>query len=153
MKKRLLLFSSILILVSMLHINCSKENGSAPPTSKTKTELIAKATWKFSDAKVNGTSVSSFLQSCQKDNILTFHSAGTGTADEGATKCDPSDPQTSPFTWNFQTNETILFVSTPFFSGGSSTFTLVSLTETELIISQNINVSGSTQNAVITFVH
>ncbi|MGK2861830.1 MAG: hypothetical protein ACSLE0_07840 [Chitinophagaceae bacterium] len=153
MKKRLISLSSIFILVSMLHINCSKEDSPAPPSSKTKTELITKAAWKFSDAKVNGSSVSAFLQTCQKDNILTFLTAGTGTADEGPSKCDPSDPQTNPFTWNFQTNETILFVSTPFFSGGSSNFTLVSLTETELVISQNINVSGSTQNAVITFLH
>ena len=152
MKKRLISLSGLLILVSILHINCSKDDN-PPPAAKTKTELITKTSWKFSDAKVGGTSVSAFLQTCQKDNVLTFLSAGTGTADEGATKCNASDAQTSPFTWSFQSNETILFVSTPFFTGGSSSFTIVSLTETELVVSQNITVSGSTQNAVITFIH
>ena len=152
MKKRLISLASLLLLIAILHIHCSKDDN-PPAAAKTKTELISKSTWKFSDAKVGGTSVSAFLQTCQKDNILTFLSAGTGTADEGPTKCSASDAQTTPFTWSFQNNETVLFVSTPFFAGGSSSFTLVSLTETELVVSQNITVSGSTQNAVITFIH
>ena len=135
-----------------LNSSCSKNDDPAP-AAKTKTELITKSPWKFSDAKVSGISVASFLQTCQKDNSLTFIAAGTGTADEGVTKCNVGDPQTNPFTWSFQTSETVLFVSTPFFTGGSSTFTLVSLTETELVVSQNITVSGGTQNAVITFIH
>jgi hypothetical protein len=39
------------------------------------------------------------------------------------------------------------------FTGGSSDFTLVSLSETQLVVSQNIMVSGSSQNAVVTFIH
>ena len=53
-----------------------------------------------------------FLKACYKDNIVTFMLRGTGTADEGATKCNPGDPQTAAFTWSFQTSETVLFVST-----------------------------------------
>jgi hypothetical protein len=152
MQKRLILFTGIFAFILVLGSSCSKNDDSGPAT-KTKGELISKAAWKFSDAKVSGVSVASFLQTCQKDNILTFAAAGTGIADEGLTKCDPTDVQANPFTWSFQTNETVLFVSTPFFAGGSSTFTIVSLTDTELTVSQNITVSGSTQNAVITFVH
>ena len=152
MQKRLILFTSILVFFLVFNSGCSKNEDSSP-AAKTKTELITKAAWKFSDAKVSGVSVSSFLQTCQKDNILTFSAAGTGIADEGATKCAPTDVQANPFTWSFQTSETVLFVSTPFFAGGSSTFTIVSLTDTELVVSQNITVSGATQNAVITFVH
>lgn len=139
-------------LFLVLFSSCGKDDP-PPPATKTKTELITSATWKFSDAKVGGTSVAPFLQACQKDNTMTFAAAGTGTGDEGPTKCNSADPQSNPFTWNFQSNETILFVSTPLFTGGSSTFTLVSLTATELVVSQNITVSGTTQNAVITFVH
>jgi hypothetical protein len=152
MQKRLILLCGIFAFFLFMNSSCSKDD-SNPPSAKTKTELITKTTWKFSDAKVGGASVAAFLQTCQKDNILTFLAAGTGTADEGATKCNAADPQTNPFTWSFQTSETVLFVSTPFFAGGSSTFMIVSLTETELVVSQDITVSGSTQNAVITFVH
>jgi len=132
---------------------CSKDDDDDNPAPKTNTELLTTGTWKFSDAKVNGTSVSSFLETCQKDNILTFLPAGTGTAGEGATKCNASDPDSNPFNWSFQTNETVLFVSTPFFTGGSSTFTIVSLTETQLVLSQMITISGFPQNAEITFIH
>jgi Lipocalin-like domain len=152
MQKKLILLSGIVAFFLLINSSCSKDNDPAP-AAKTKTELIVKTTWKFSDAKVGGASVSAFLQTCQKDNILTFIAAGTGTADEGTTKCDVTDPQTNAFAWSFQTNETVLFISTPLFSGGTSTFTIVSLTDTELVVSQNITVSGTNQNAVITFVH
>ncbi len=121
--------------------------------SPTKTYLISQSTWKFSSATVGGSDVSAFLQTCQKDNILTFTITGTGTLNEGATKCNPGDPQTSPFTWNFQSGETILFISTPLFTGGSSTFTLVSLTATQMVLSQIITVGGIPQTAVVTFIH
>ena len=153
MQKRFLLIAVLFSALQILNTGCSKDNDDPAPAGKTKTELLAKSSWKFSDAKVGGVSVAAFLQACQKDNVATFVAAGTGTADEGSTKCDAADPQTTPFTWNFQTNETILFISTPLFTGGSSSFTLVSLTDTELVVSQNMNISGSTQNVVITFVH
>jgi hypothetical protein len=130
---------------------CSKDDDN--PTPKTNTELLTMSTWKFSDAKVGGNSIAAFLETCQKDNILTFLAAGTGTAAEGATKCNAADPDSSPFNWNFLTNETVLFVSTPFFTGGSTTFTIVSLTETQLVLSQTITLSGIPQTAEVTFVH
>ena len=152
MQKRFLFVVVLFSAMQILSTSCSKDDDD-PPASKTKTELLVKSSWKFSDAKVSGVSVAAFLQACQKDNVATFLAAGTGTADEGATKCDAADPQTTPFTWNFQTNETILFISTPLFTGGNSSFTILSLTETELVVSQNMTISGSTQNVVITFIH
>ena len=130
---------------------CSKDDDN--PTPKTKTELLTMSAWKFSDAKVSGTSIAAFLEACQKDNILTFLAAGTGTAAEGATKCNASDPDSNSFNWSFQNSETVLFVSTPFFTVGSSTFTIVSLTETQLVLSQTITLSGFPQTAEITFIH
>ena len=151
MKKQLLLTLSRLALVFLFITGCEKESDPAP--EKTKTELLTQGTWKFSSATVGGSDVSAFLQTCQKDNILTFVSAGTGTVDEGLTKCNAGDPQTSSFTWSFQSSETVLFISTTLFTGGSSTFNLVTLTETQLVVSQNVDVSGSNQNAVVTFIH
>jgi uncharacterized lipoprotein YajG len=126
---------------------------SSSTSSKTRTELLTQSSWKFDNAKVAGADVSAFLQPCQKDNIIVFTSAGTGTLDEGATKCNSGDPQTSSFTWNFASNETVLHVSTVLFAGGSSDFSIVTLSDTQLVLSQNITVSGITQNAVVTFKH
>ena len=152
MQKRILFAIALLITVQIIPVACSKGANEAP-ANKSRSELISKAPWKFSNATVGGSSVSAFLQACQKDNILTFVATGTGTADEGFSKCNSADPQTNPFTWNFQTNETILFVSTPLFAGGSSTFSIESLTETELVVSQNMTISGSTQHVVVSFIH
>ena len=150
MKKQIVSIITGLTLLLFLLPGCKKENSPAP---KTKTDLIVQGSWKFSSATVGGTDVSAFLQSCQKDNTMAFASAGTGTADEGLTKCNSGDPQTNPFTWNFQNEETILFISATLFTGGNSTFSLVTLTDNQLVVSQDITVSGTTQNAVVTFIH
>jgi len=150
--KRLNLASFVVFSISLLFVACSKSDSNN--NSKTKTQLITQASWKFSAASVNGADVSSLITPCQKDNILTFSATGgTGTLDEGAMKCNAGDPQTTPFTWSFTNNETILHVSTIFFTGGSSDFTIVSLTETQLVVSQIVNIAGTMQTAVITFIH
>lgn len=149
--------NSLLTLVAALSIlfvasSCEKDNND--PAPKTKTELITSGSWKFSSAVVGTTNVNAFLQTCQKDNIMTFTATGlSGTLDEGLTKCNAGDPQSAPFTWSFGIGETTLNVSATLFTGGSNTFTLVSLTETNLVLSQMITVSGTPQNAVVTFVH
>jgi len=155
MKKLLPAF--VFIGIALLASSCKKDKSNSPAASKTKTDLITQSSWKFSKATVGGSDVSSFLQACQKDNILSFlkpsGSSGDGSLDEGATKCNTGDPQTNPFTWYFQNNESSIHITTILFTGGSSDFTLVSLSATELVLSQNITVSGNTQNAVVTFIH
>lgn len=149
MKSSLLKISSFLVLLAIVFQSCKKSSS----TPKTKTELIAQSNWKFSKATVGGTDVSAMLQSCQKDNTLSFQSNGNGTVDEGSTKCNAGDPQTYPFTWSFQSGETILHASAVLFTGGGSDFTIVSLTDTELVGSQNITLNGNTQSVVVTFIH
>lgn len=131
---------------------CQKDDDG--PAPKTKTQLLTQASWKFSSATVGGTDVSAAFQACQKDNILTLAAAGTGTLDEGPAKCNAGDPQTSPVTWSWLSGETQLNISTTLFTGGSSTFTLVSLTETQLVVSQSITIPpAGAQTAVVTFIH
>jgi hypothetical protein len=136
-------------LISILFVAC-KKSSSHP---KTNTDFLTQSSWKFDNAKVGGSDVSAFLQTCQTDNVLTFSSNGTGVLDEGATKCNSTDPQTNPFDWSFASNETVLHVSTVLFTGGSSDFTIVTLNDSQLVLSQNIMVSGSSQTAVVTFKH
>ena len=145
--KFILAFLSAVILFTA----CSKDSNNNAP--KTKTDLLVQSSWKFDNATVNGSDVSSLIQGCQKDNTITFAAGGTGTLDEGATKCSSNDPQSSPFTWSFATNETVLHVSATLFTGGSSDFNIVTLNETQLILSQNIDISGTSQNAIVSFKH
>ncbi|HPG12611.1 MAG TPA: lipocalin family protein [Chitinophagaceae bacterium] len=144
MKNTGLYLVSFLILTGTF-FSCKKNNDSPP----TKTELLTTGSWKFNSATSSGIDVSGALQSCQKDNIYTFVAGGTGTADEGATKCDPADPQTSAFTWAWLSNETMLQLSASFFSGTTGDVTIVSLTDTELVGSMVI----SGQTVIARFVH
>lgn len=139
-----------IILSVFLFGSCSKKAEDPPPT---KTELLTQSSWKFSKATVGGTDVSGLLQPCDKDNIYTFASAGTGTMDQGLLKCNIGDPQTNPFTWAWQSGETVLQISTVLFPGGSNTFSVKSLTGAQMVLTQNITVGGTTQNAEVTFVH
>jgi hypothetical protein len=153
MKKQLSLLALLITTNFFLFSSC-KKNDTPQPVPKTKTQLITQSSWKFKSATVNGGDISASLQTCQKDNVMTFTVALTGTVDEGLAKCNAADPQTNPFTWNFAASETMLHISTVLFTGGSSDFTLVSLTETELVVSQPFSVGpGVPQTVVVTFQH
>ena len=151
MKKQYFLLLTVLSLNLLIFSGCKKESA---PVPKTKTQLITQSTWKFKSAFAGSINIGPSLQPCQIDNILTFVSNGTGTLDEGSDKCDPADPQIRPFTWSFQTNETILFISATLFTGGSNTFNLVSLSETELVVSQTYTPPvGPSLLVTVTFNH
>lgn len=107
---------------------------------KTKTDLITQSSWKFDRATAVGLGdISSQVPACIKDNIYVFASNGTGTINESANVCAPSSA--GVFTWSFQNNETMLQLSAALFPGGSSSFTLVSLTEINLVISQLMTIA------------
>lgn len=149
MKKQNLSLITCLTISIFFLSSCQKDSGPTPPASKTNTQRMTENPWKFSTATVGSTNVSGSLQTCQKDNILTFTTGVTGTLDEGPAKCNTADPQNIPFTWNFASNETIIHISTVLFTGGGSDFTVVSLTDTQLKVSQII----SAQTVVVTFIH
>jgi hypothetical protein len=153
MKKQ---FFFLLVFISatvFIFSSCNKKD-STPVVPKTKTELLVLGAWKFKGATSGGSDISGSLQACQKDNIMTFLAAGTGSVDEGPAKCNAADPQINPLTWNFASSETILHVSATLFSNTGNDFTLISLTETELVVSIIYAPPiGPTFLVVITFQH
>jgi len=140
----------ILMLVSLSFFACKKSSTSAP---KTKTELITQNSWKFDHASAAGIGdVSSFIPDCYKDNVTVFATGGTGTISEEANVCSPSTA--GSFTWEFQSNETVLHLSAALFSGGTGDFNLESLTETNLVVSQTMTIAPYPSTTVtITFKH
>ena len=140
--------SLLSILSAVLILGSCQKDDSTDSIPKSKTELITLKAWKYNDAKIdtdnNGTGDQAIpagvIESCQSDNNITFATSGTGTVDEGPTKCDAADPQSSPFTWSFTSNETMISFSSPLFSGFGGDFKIISLTESELVISQLVSV-------------
>ena len=150
MKKQVLWIIAAALIFTPAIPACKKDD---TPAAKTKTELISLSLWKFDNAKVGTSDVTAFLKTCEKDNTIVFNANGSGTIDEGATKCNAGDPQSRTFTWSFLSSETLLQINTPLFAGGTGNITLVTLTETQLTGSQNIDVNGTSQTAIVTFKH
>ena len=143
-----LILAIVFCFTAFFFTSCDK-NETPAPTPPTKTELITKSSWKFSTALAGSTDVSNAPQlACFKDNIITFSTNLTGNINEGTNICSPTTA--GSFTWNFASSETILHISTVLITGGSNDFTLVSLTETQLVVSQNYPSIGV---ITVTFIH
>jgi hypothetical protein len=79
-----------IILVSLLIISCEKEFVWDPPE-----ELLGKFKISAYTKVSNGISTNYYatMPSCVKDNIITYSRDWKVSLDEGATKCNSSDPQ------------------------------------------------------------
>jgi len=102
-----------LITVGMLCfiVACKKEK-----SESARMNLITTGTWKLmgltmqpgidqdGDGVVDN-DVFPFYDECEKDNFYTFKRNGEYEGNEGASKCDPSDPQVATTQWKFTNNE------------------------------------------------
>lgn len=100
-----------IIILGLVIASCSKEETKTTTTNTDKTALLcgkAYSVTAFTLQIGGGTPMDYYAQmeSCEKDNTLTFNTNGTTLEDEGATKCDPDDPQTVPGTWSFNADKT-----------------------------------------------
>ncbi|MEZ4963239.1 MAG: DUF5004 domain-containing protein [Saprospiraceae bacterium] len=94
-----------------------KDDDEATPN---KTKYLTGGNWQLtamtSDPAIDwfGTPVTNVyaqLPACLKDDLTIFKSNGTVNFDEGASKCEPNDPQTKTGTWTFNTDQTVLSVT------------------------------------------
>jgi hypothetical protein len=128
------------VFLCLFVIACKKNDQKQPSN----TELVSSSSWRYEsggiDADKNGTIDFSFsaglLPLCVLDNVATFHSDGSGVGDEGPSKCSPTALQTTPFTWNFLSNETILNINGSLLSL-SGQFRIVSLSSAKFSLSKD----------------
>jgi hypothetical protein len=113
MRKAILIIAALAFLTIS---SCKKDDEKTTP-AKSKTELLTSKAWRATALTINpginigGTTITDFyaqLPSCTKDDTEKYNVGATGVYDEGATKCDPSDPQSFAFTWVFNPAETII---------------------------------------------
>lgn len=131
--KKVSRFILILLTVS-LAFSCKKKEAEPSPLQK----LIGK--WKTLSGSTTVGGVSEPAQACELDNIIEFKTGDVYTVDEGATKCDPSSPQTSSGTYALSSTGTTLNINDPSTSI-SVAFEVLELTQTRLRIKAN-NVLG-----------
>ncbi len=94
--------------------------------SPVKDELYNPATSTWEDQGVDD---------CTKDDCTNFKSDKTIAFDEGATKCDPSDPQTSAGTWSLSADGKTLTLTQ---DGISFNGTVVELSASKLVLEYDI---------------
>ena len=135
---------SIIFLFFFVLNSCKKED------TKSKTDLITQKTWmiqKVESKDGNNPWEDDYpnWDACSKDDRYIFRANNTYEFNEGLTKCDPADPQIfDSGSWTFTDNETKLII-------GSDVFTIVSLTETNLILSVQETEDGVVNQLQITF--
>ena len=144
-----LLLSTLLCFTTLFFTNCNK-NDNPPPSN---TDHITRSAWRFDKAMSGSTDVSGFVNACYKDNVMTFLANGNGTLDEGASKCNGSDPQTVNFTWNFTNNGATLNVTAGIFAGQSGAFKVISLNETQMILEGTVSTPSGNVTGQIYFKH
>lgn len=135
-KISILLFAGIFLFAA-----CSKKDEGVPPPSKT--VILTASSWKLGSAGIGTSNLpipASYLPPCDADNKITFKSDKTGVVDEGASKCDPGDPQTYTFTWDFANNETEINFSTPVFLGMGGVAKIIDLSATKFTFSMNATI-------------
>jgi hypothetical protein len=126
MKK--IIWLPVLAIGLFLALVCGCNKNNQPPVSRT--ALLTGATWKFDtagiDLNMDGTVdfADTTIQPCQKNNTYSFKSDSTGTMDEGATKCNSTDPQTVGFHWAFNASQTVINATIPGLNGSANIFVL-----------------------------
>ena len=154
MKNQARIFLPLAALFFMiLWASCSKSHSNNNSTAT----LVTQSSWKYdtSGIDLNKDGIvdigDTTVKPCVKDNIYTFKSDSTGTIDEGATKCNVSDPQTVPFTWSLTNNQTVLTVTgNTILSGGINIF---SVSSTNFILYKDTTLSGIALRYVVNLKH
>ena len=132
MKLRTLLLS-LTLATAIFPVACSKDKKTDDADSATKQNVTA-AAWKISAATALGLDVMSQVPACYLDNHISFRSDLTGTVDEKTVVCNP--PTSGNFTWSFNNDETEISLTASLVPGGNNTFKIVSVSSTQLVISQ-----------------
>ena len=128
---------------------CDKDDDDKDVT-KERVQFITSSSWKYDtigidntgDGKPDAPVPSQFApQKCDTDNTITFKSDSTGALDEGSTKCSSGDPQTTPFTWWFKDNGSVLYTPDQIFGAGvSGDFKVGEITTSRLRVIKEVSI-------------
>lgn len=134
--KKLMSYQLLFVLLMGLAFACKSET--EEPASRT--DLLTGKDWRLTGATISPaifglSNVYSFIEDCESDDLYRFAADKTLNVDEGATKCNPSDPQTqNNGTWAFNADETQLSFT---FNNANINGTITQLTGNTLQLTTN----------------
>jgi len=150
MKKSILLA----LLAVSLPFSCKKEDNA------NKTKLLTAHCWVLNEATIapaaviNGVPVTDFyalMSLCERDNVTCLLENGNVYVDEGASKCDPNDPQVNTSgTWWFNSDESVLLAFTDT-NPDTIHSELLELSANRLRIRQNVEILGQSSQVTFTY--
>ncbi|MCB0823032.1 MAG: lipocalin family protein [Bacteroidales bacterium] len=139
MKKHIFNAGLVLLVLAVIVTACKKDDDDSTST-KTNKEYLTSGYWKITAMTIDpgvsfgGTTITdlySQFPSCTKDDIMKFNSDGSITDDEGATKCDVNDPQTTnDGSWVMSQDNKSFTVSYP--GEDAFTMTIIEISDTKL---------------------
>ncbi len=133
---------------SVVFTSCKKDDD---PTKK---EMLVGKNWVMTALTIDpalpviGSNIYNQIDACTKDDITKFTADGKATFDEGATKCNVSDPQTTTGTWALNTTETVLSITD---DGSTTSVTLKSISSSKVVGTYQLVDSGVTYTYEVTF--
>ena len=150
----------VLLLAGFAFVSCNK--GEDSKSGPTKTDLITKAAWKFEhaaldmnkDGQIDTDLPAGYVKACEKDNTLLFKKDGSGVADEGPSKCDQGDPQSTNFNWSFENGEQNLVFQQSIFTTIDGNVKILTLNDTRLELMKEVAIApGQNVNVIVRFKH
>lgn len=143
MKNYFKIISIIIISGLVVFTSCKKDNEENTPS-----DYLTSGTWKVTGTTINpgiefnGIVITDiynlFIEDCTKDDLITFEADGTLIEDEGPTKCDPDDPQTTnDGKWSISEDGKTMTLTYP--DDDPQVANVVSISESTLVISTSLN--------------
>ncbi|MFC5271066.1 DUF5004 domain-containing protein [Adhaeribacter terreus] len=130
-----------------------------------RTQLLTSGSWKITSSTVNPaldfngdgtieTDLTQFIKACTLDDITIYRSDKTYSEEEGATKCDPADPQVfRSGTWALGNNDTEL-TTTASNTSSATTYKITEISSNTLVLSQSVaDSTGTTYTFTSTYKH
>ena len=122
---------------------CSKNKSD---NSNSRVTLMTQAVWKYDTSGIDlnkdgNIDLADTLQACFKDNTYQFNKDSTVLVNEGATKCNSSDPQTATYSWSITSGNPAILKSDadPVFVTG---LTVLTLNSTKLTVYKDTTIQG-----------
>jgi Lipocalin-like domain len=86
-------------------VGCKKEEVVATIDTKA---ILTSGKWKLTAQTTDGKDSYSSIDACDKDNTETYSTDGKVTVDQGAVKCDATDPQVQVYTYALSADNKII---------------------------------------------
>jgi len=145
------------LMIASLFAACKKDDDkSTPVTSSAKGKIVSGTKWHITGWKFvmegfpEEFDASAYLPSCYLDNVFTFGTDGSCVTEEGATKCNPGDPdKTTAGTWTLKKDDTQIYFTGFRTTAGISDITadIVELDEKHMVLHYNASPAGSVSSS------